>query len=473
MRSVIPFTGSGLVAIVALTLASGCGDDKPAATDAGSNAAMDAAVDVAPLPPPAKLEITPGKQDFGVAYDCGESAEVTFTVTNVGGQDAPRPEITTTEGFELRKNACASIASLSPGSACTTGVVFRAPQVGDKQGTLTATIPSSTASATLAGSIIANGIVYITTPSAIDFGEVAIDQSSPNQVVMLQNPHPTPFMGVTFEVSDPSFALGSDCKQVLAGCASCRVNVVFTPTRRGPQQAELSFGFGGDKHVAAALSGVGLAPARIEAAPSALAFGEVRLETKSAASNVTVTNTGDEPAVVAFGFDGRSASQFSATSSCAPSLAAGARCTIATVFEPTVLGPAAAELVIDGSPGGTVRVGLAGQGVPRDRVEISPLAGQFGAVPVGTASPTVTFVVSNTGPGPTGELTVERHGVDPKDFAIDVDGCTGVVLAQAATCSVRAHFAPVAPGAKTAALTVTSSAGATATAALMGTALTP
>ena len=59
-------------------------------------------------------------------------------------------------------------------------------------------------------------------------------------------------------------------------------------------------------------------------------------------------------------------------------------------------------------------------------------------------------------------------GTDPSDFRITRDGCTGLALAAAASCSVWVDFDPLAAGTRTASLTVTDSSGATHSVPLQG-----
>jgi virginiamycin B lyase len=112
----------------------------------------------------------------------------------------------------------------------------------------------------------------------------------------------------------------------------------------------------------------------------------------------------------------------------------------------------------------TVDSGPAGVATP------SALALSFpGSQPLGVFSAPQAVTITNSGHGALQLSGVTVTGADPDDFLISADGCTGRQLPIGGTCTVDVRFGPVAAGPRTAALAVSSDAGASVQVALSGT----
>jgi hypothetical protein len=99
--------------------------------------------------------------------------------------------------------------------------------------------------------------------------------------------------------------------------------------------------------------------------------------------------------------------------------------------------------VVSGTGGGVEPgTGGTGQGGTRaaGKIESAPGGVTFLAVPVGTNSGPQTVTLTNVGNGPVGPLGVSTQ--DPAQFPIDSDGCSGVTLKPAASCSLAVSFRP-------------------------------
>jgi hypothetical protein len=97
---------------------------------------------------------------------------------------------------------------------------------------------------------------------------------------------------------------------------------------------------------------------------SSLPFGSQSVGTTSAAETVTLSNTGNATlSITSMAITGNNASDFAQTNTCGSSVAAGANCTIAVMFTPSVLGVRTAALSIsDNASGSPQTVALAGGG---------------------------------------------------------------------------------------------------------------
>ena len=112
--------------------------------------------------------------------------------------------------------------------------------------------------------------------------------------------------------------------------------------------------------------------------PTALSFGSQLVGTTSAASTVTLKNTGASSLTInSISASGANASEFTVGSGCGSSLAKGSSCTISVKFSPTATGVQTASLVINTSNNtGLATVSLSGTGV-EPVASVSPTALMF------------------------------------------------------------------------------------------------
>ncbi len=97
--------------------------------------------------------------------------------------------------------------------------------------------------------------------------------------------------------------------------------------------------------------------------PRALAFGNHKVNTTSAAQSVTVTNTSAKAvALTSVALAGTGAGQFALINNCGKSLAGHATCVIKVAFKPTTKGAKSALLNVNGGGGGLRTVSLTGTG---------------------------------------------------------------------------------------------------------------
>jgi hypothetical protein len=116
-----------------------------------------------------------------------------------------------------------------------------------------------------------------------------------------------------------------------------------------------------------ALSGSGtaaLAPV-VSLNPASLSFADQQVDTTSAASTVTLTNSGDATLTInSIGVSGTNIGDFALSHTCSSLLAAGASCTIRVTFTPTATDSHSASVAItDNASGSPQLVALSGTGV--------------------------------------------------------------------------------------------------------------
>ncbi len=188
----------------------------------------------------------------------------------------------------------------------------------------------------------------------------------------------------------------------------------------------------------------------------------------------TVRNGGQQSSgLVNLAVGGRDQSNFSITagSTCVgASLSAGASCSFDVVFNPSAQGVSMGSVSASATPGGTATALLTGAATLGDSITLSPATRDFGSIVLGSSSTATTFTVTNTGGSATPALTTAIAGSQATDFVIGTNTCAGAMVGAGLTCTVAVSFTPGGAGARSATLTVTSTAGP-ASVSLTGTGL--
>jgi hypothetical protein len=152
-----------------------------------------------------------------------------------------------------------------------------------------------------------------------------------------------------------------------------------------------------------------------------------------------------------------------ANNTCAPGpFATGQSCTITATFAPHTAGTANTTISVCDNTGGR-QITLTGNGILPPPVTISPASFDFGAVLIGSQSPSQPFVITNPAPIDVTLSPVTASG----DFSLVATTC-GTTLAPGATCSADARFGPTVAGSRTGSLQVGFGASGIAVSALAG-----
>ena len=197
------------------------------------------------------------------------------------------------------------------------------------------------------------------TPTALNFGSVAVGATSAAQTVTVSNP-----TGSAASVSSIStggdFAQTSNCGSSIAANGSCIVSVAFKPSAAGSRSGTLTVNAGGVTNTVS-LSGSGTAPGPVLSAnPASLSFAGTAVGSSSAAQNVTVTNTGTASATVS----GVSVSgDYAQTDNCS-TIAVNASCVVTVTFKPTASGTRAGTLTVTSNANNSpTTIALTGSGI--------------------------------------------------------------------------------------------------------------
>jgi parallel beta-helix repeat protein len=199
-----------------------------------------------------------------------------------------------------------------------------------------------------------NGVTV--TPSALNFGSVAVGATSAAQTVTVSNPT----AAVSSISTSGDYAQTNNCGSSLAANGSCTVNVTFKPTAAGSRSGTLTVNAGGVTNTVA-LSGTGTAPGPVlNANPASLTFAGTVVGSSSAAQNVTVTNSGTTTATVS----GVSVTgDYTQTNNCS-TIAVNASCVVTVTFKPTASGTRTGALTVTSNANNSpTSIALSGSGI--------------------------------------------------------------------------------------------------------------
>ena len=187
--------------------------------------------------------------------------------------------------------------------------------------------------------------------------------------------------------------------------------------------------------------------------PDSIGFGNIAVGTTSTVQVIAITNISDTPLKLGtISLSGNDKASFFMSNTCPKNVMAGASCTILVSFEPHRLGNATASITIRGSSttNATETIPIIGTGT--SALSISSSSFQFGEVPVGTNSDTLTITLTNSGNRPLQSVTVLLSGNNPQWFSAS-SNCPKMLNA-GTSCAIQILFSPIALGLATASVSI-------------------
>ncbi len=421
------------------------------------------------------LLVTPPSNDFGTIVRGRASAPVTFTVSGGDPLGAPlqiQVAGTASGSFVIATDGCTGMAL----ATCSFDVVFQPAVEGTLDAMVQVTQGANLGVVAVNGVAVGVGLLTIT-PISEDYGDVVEGGS---QIISFQvsNTGSTATGALAAALSGAGrdqFMIISDAMPDCIGVSlptagTCSQRVAFKPTRPGQALASLSIGGTPGGTAVATLSGNGVGPAKVVAAPTMAEFGIVTTGTNTTLS-IDLTNTGGlATGAITVNITGPDAGMFSVmTNGCTMPLAPQGSCTLVLRFAPVM--PAAmrqATLIVTPVGASPVMVPLSGMGILPGALMASSTNLNLGVVTIG--SDVMQMVtVTNTGGSGTGPITTSVGGANPGDFPILSNGCMGQSLAPSATCMVALRFAPTVGGSRSASPSIVASPGGGASVPLSGT----
>ncbi len=184
------------------------------------------------------------------------------------------------------------------------------------------------------------------TPTALNFGNQALNTTSAAKVVTLKNTG-TATLDISKIAASASFAISANtCGATLGAGKTCKVSVTFTPAVLGSVTGLLSFtdNASGSPQTAS-LAGNGVEPATLT--PAKATYAKQKVGTTSVAKTFTLTN--NLPGTLT-GIAIKTTGDFAVSATtCTTSLAAKGKCTIKVTFTPKATGARTGQLSVNDS----------------------------------------------------------------------------------------------------------------------------
>ncbi|HEX8083733.1 MAG TPA: choice-of-anchor D domain-containing protein [Solirubrobacteraceae bacterium] len=449
-----------------------------------SNAA-DVVVDLSGTGTQTLLAISPGSLSFGEReVDNGPTAAQESTVTNTGSEAVDLDAVTLGgsdpgqfERLTGQAGDCSAATTLGAGDTCKVRVRFDPSARGAQDATVTVESNAADVIAALSGTGIDTELTAA--PTSLAFGSRDIDAGpSATQTSTIANTGTEPVTFTSAALTGPNAGDytrptggAGDCgsSTSLAPGESCDVRVRFDPATNGAKPSSFAVASNAPA-VAVTLSGTGVRTV-IARTPAALDFEAQDIDDGATATqDATIQNKGTEPVTLsAVVVRGRDAARFEVVggqpADCAAGdvLAADETCTVRARFDPAATGDHAARVDVEAeAPAADVSIDLTGEGI---QTELSRNPGDlaFGAIDVDDgATGAQSSTVTNTGTDPVRIDALNLGGAEAGDFerlsGQSSDCEPGRTLNAGESCGVRARFDASDTGARSATLTVDSSA---------------
>lgn len=329
------------------------------------------------------------------------SAAKTVKLTNGGGSPLVITSIASSGNFANSYNCPISPATVAPSGSCAITVRFQPSAPGTTSGEIT--ITDNAGGSPHLVNLSGTGLTAVSlSPTALSFGTVIVGTTSIAKPVTLTNNLGTA-LTIGFSANGDYAVAGSGTTPCtsggsLAGKAKCTMSLTFSPKQNGSINGALTVTYNSTfSPRVVALSGIGSGgpSSPLTFSPTSLFFSAQLIGTTSASKTVIVTNaSGSAVNISGISASGNYTAVGAGTTPCGGSLAAGAKCTIAVTFSPTINGTITGSVAIANSSAVNPQIyNLSGTAVLP--VRFSPTSITFAPQTVGTTSPPKTVTLYN------------------------------------------------------------------------------
>jgi photosystem II stability/assembly factor-like uncharacterized protein len=312
------------------------------------------------------ITITPTERNYGTVTVGGLVPALAhlFTVRNIGAvATSLTTTLTVTIGgpgeFQITGIPCTSVA---PGASCMLSAEFRPNTPGPKHATLTVTASDGSVATSELDGFGASPAQLLVSPQSGSLGTAPLfTQSATAGDVTVSNVGDNVSGPITVSSTNPEFQFDNQCPPAgLPGHQTCHVIVTFRPTAIGNRTATLNISAspGGPRSVA--LSGVGTSGLVIS--PTSKAFPGSPVNVPGTSQVFTVTNVSAQTSTTHTTTVSPASFRVTADTCAGRTLTAGASCAVTIQFHPTIGGPIAGSLTVDGGVG-SATASLTGTGV--------------------------------------------------------------------------------------------------------------
>ena len=384
-----------------------------------------------------QLSATPTSLDFGDVVMGSTATAQQVKVTNIGTAAVKLTGTYGSSGPFTTTGNCVG-ATVPKNGTCQLTITF-AP-IGP--GSFSATLVNKFNGVGVDAGVHGNGTAKLRiSPLSLDFGDVAVGDTSALQHVTLTNLTSAPIQLNASSTTLGPFAAWIARESQSVRATSCSMPYEFVPKVVGPATGSDAGTWNGEKF-SVALKGNGVPHFQIT--PTGLDFGAVLLRSAAAQQVVTVTNVGSS--TVTMNGTNNGASPFGYSNDCqGVQLAAGQSCHMYFNFTPAKAGSVATTTT--GSWNGQgYSISLTGYGrtkaPPPNPFRITPTSLDFGSATVGTASQEQDVTVTNQTANP---ITLNGSFAIDGPFGGGTD-CAGGTLSPGQSCTLVYVFAPTTVG---------------------------
>ncbi len=434
---------------------------------------------------PATTISVPASLVFGIS-PVGDTLTKNLTLTNTGTTEPMLIGSATSSNpaeFAVGASTCPSGGSgLAPGLSCTIAIGFTPGALGARRATVTLNDNTylSPQSVVLSGSGSATMTV---SPASISIGDVKVRMEFVKSVTVtnLQTNPVSLSEGFTGPNAGDFTIVGGTCSSTLAAKTACLPTVAFAPTAVGIESATMTITDSPDPLGPYTVKFTAGATIPESVSPKALGFGSVP-RAGSKTKSVTVTNNAASGSIGLNSPTTSGAADFSisGSSTCGSSLGAGANCTYAVTFAPTVETAESGALSINvvedpiDNPSNVTTYSIALRGTGTIPESVSPKALNFGNV-YQTASRTLFVTLTNKAFADGGSLTLTGASSTTADFLVTAGGTCPLPngTLSAASCTYAVTFTPSLETAENDTLSIGVSGDPSLSVSLSGTGVTP
>jgi hypothetical protein len=435
-----------------------------------------------------ELSRSPASLAFGSkGVDDGATGAKTAVITNSGTEDVTLTSsaVAVTGDFAQASGAagdCGNGTLLHAGNTCNLRIRFNPTTTGARSGTATVHSNAADVSVSLGGTGIATDLSP--SPTTLAFGKRDVDDGATAvQTTTITNVGPDPVEIDRFSITGANAGdyerlvnVPGDCfeNQTLAPGDTCTVHVQFDPSATGARPATLNI----IPVTPAATAAIGLTGTGTQTAVgrnvASLNAGSQDIDDgPTTPQSASVLNVGTEDVTVtSVDVTGEFSQAAGQSGDCAPGsvLHGGESCSLRVQFDPSSVGSKSGSATAH-TTAGDVSVALDGTGI-QTSLSHGPTAIDFGLLDVGSQTPVQESTIANTGTQPITLTDIRLADPGTARFlrvsGLATDCAVGATLNAGDACKLRAMFLPQTAGAKSATMTVTSSAGV-ATLVLSGT----
>jgi hypothetical protein len=400
-----------------------------------------------------QLTCKPTTANFG-SVTLGTYKHLVFTLTNTGSTT-----VTITKKYkhapEFYVNRLILPLTLPAGKSAQFLITFKPTVVGPASGniSLISNASDSMLKVFASGTGVSSGAL-VPNPSSVGFGSVQVGSSSTKSEV-LTNSGTTSISLSKEKVTGAGFRVsGLNLPLTLAAGRSVTFNVTFAPHSKGTVAGAIAFTSNAalDPTLNVPLSGTGVTPGSLTAAPSSIGFGNVAIGTNQSTSE-TLTNSGLSS--ISISRATASGSGFSLSGLTLPlTLSPGQSKAFTVAFAPQSGGLVSGSITIASNGSNpTLSISLSGTGVSAGTMAANPVSLSFGTVQVGSSN-SLSERLTNSG---SSSVTISQANLTGSAFAVSGLSLPLTLNAgQSTTFSVS--FAPGSSGTLTGNLAIASSA---------------